>query len=133
MVKTGGSGCVPQERFCTWRDADRSVRPRSTVLTSRSWAKRTNCINGAERRISMSAWPKYPTIYEIDTWVWLAGLREKSGVSTDLSSVPSTDWDAIAKFGFDAVWLMGVWERSPAGIKIANKNESLLNDFRSTL
>jgi hypothetical protein len=40
----------------------------------------------------------------------------------DLSSVPSTEWGAIAKFGFDALWLMGVWERSPAGIAIANKN-----------
>ena len=28
---------------------------------------------------------------------------------------------------------MGVWERSPAGIAIANRNESLLNDFRRAL
>src|SRR6266581_9469409 len=81
----------------------------------------------------MSVWPKYPTIYEIDTWVWLAGLSQKSGVSTDLSSVPSTDWDAIADLGFDAVWLMGVWERSPAGIAIANHNPNLLADFRRAL
>ena len=81
----------------------------------------------------MSVWPKYPTIYEIDTWVWLASLSQESGVSTDLSSVPSTDWDAIAKLGFDAVWLMGVWERSPAGIAIANQNNGLLDDFRRAL
>ena len=31
--------------------------------------------------------------------------------------------------GVDAVWFMGVWERSPAGIDIANKNEGLLADF----
>jgi glycosidase len=68
-------------------------------------------------------------LYEIDTWVWLSSLSEKSGTTTDLSSVPSADWDAIAKFGFDAVWLMGVWERSPAGIAIANRNNGLLDDF----
>ena len=81
----------------------------------------------------MPAWPKYPTIYEIDTWTWLSSLKEKSGMSTELSSVPSEEWDAIAKLGFDAVWLMGVWERSPAGIAIANRNQGLLDDFRRAL
>jgi hypothetical protein len=47
--------------------------------------------------------------------------------------VPEAEWDAIAKFGFDAVWFMGVWERSPAGIAIANQNENLLDDFRAAL
>jgi glycosidase len=31
------------------------------------------------------------------------------------------------------VWLMGVWERSPAGIAIANQNQDLLADFRRAL
>ena len=56
-----------------------------------------------------------------------------SGATLDLSCVPSAEWDAIATYGFDAVWLMGVWERSPAGIAIANRNENLLNDFRRAL
>jgi glycosidase len=81
----------------------------------------------------MPNWPKYPTIYEIDTWVWLSSLSEKSGASIDLNSVPAEEWAAIAAYGFDAVWLMGVWERSPAGIAIANRNENLLNDFRRVL
>jgi hypothetical protein len=50
-----------------------------------------------------------------------------------LSSVPSAEWDAIAKLGFDAVWLMGVWERSPAGIAIANRDNNLLENFRRAL
>ena len=81
----------------------------------------------------MSAWPRYPTLYEINTWVWLSELSLKAGIPVDLSSVPSAEWDGIAKFGFDAVWFMGVWERSPAGIAIANRNENLLNDFRLAL
>jgi hypothetical protein len=62
----------------------------------------------------MSPWPRF--------WVWLSELSKKAGKQVDLGSVPAADWDAIAAIGFDAVWLMGVWERSPAGIAIANQN-----------
>ncbi len=81
----------------------------------------------------MSKWPRYPTIYEINSWVWLSDLGNKFGRSLDLGSVPSSEWDAIADYGFDAVWLMGVWERSPAGIAVANQNKNLLDDFRRAL
>jgi hypothetical protein len=72
-------------------------------------------------------------LYEINTWVWLAELAVKTRTPIDLSSVPSSEWDAIAALGFDAVWLMGVWERSSAGIAIANQNPNLLADFRRAL
>jgi glycosidase len=73
-------------------------------------------------------------LYEINTWVWLADVAKKTGgAAVDLGSVPAAEWDAIAAFGFDAVWFMGVWERSPAGIAIANRNENLLADFRRAL
>ena len=78
----------------------------------------------------MSAWPQCPTLYEINTWVWLSELRLKLGRSVDFNSVPSAEWDTIAKFGFDTVWFMGVWERSPAGIAITNQNKNLVDDFR---
>ncbi len=83
--------------------------------------------------MTKSVWPPYPTLYEINTWVWLCELSQKTGASVDLSSVPRAEWDAIARFGFDAVWLMGVWERSPAGVAIANQNERLVDDFRRAL
>ena len=79
------------------------------------------------------AWPQNTTIYEINSWVWLFELSQQSGTALDLSSVPNAEWDAIAGFGFDAVWLMGIWERSPAGIAIANRNISLQEDFRRAL
>jgi hypothetical protein len=82
---------------------------------------------------AMSAWPRYPTMYEINTWIWLFELSQKYGKNVDLSSVPSAEWDAIAACGFDSVWFMGVWERSPAGIAIANQNKGLLDDFRRAL
>jgi Alpha amylase, catalytic domain len=81
----------------------------------------------------LSGWPRYPTIYEINPRVWLSELSERVGNPVTLSSVPPAEWDAIAKFRFDGVWLMGIWERSPAGIAIANRNNSLLDDFKRAL
>ena len=81
----------------------------------------------------MNPWPKHPVIYEINTWVWLHELSVKYHTLITLQAVPEEEWDAIGDLGMDAVWFMGVWERSPAGIDIANKNEGLLADFRRAL
>src|SRR5215467_2712772 len=80
-----------------------------------------------------STWPRFPYLYEINAWVWLSELGQRYSKNITFSSVPPAEWDAIAEYGFDAVWFMGVWERSPAGIVIANKNASLLESFRSAL
>ena len=81
----------------------------------------------------MKAWSSHPVIYEINTWVWLRELAQKHRQALTLATVPEAEWDAIAALGFDAVWLMGVWERSPAGIEIAMRNRGLLDDFRRAL
>src|SRR6478752_5144104 len=89
----------------------------------------------AKSRIPPEAavWPRFPNIYEINTWVWLFDLSRKYLAHIDLSCVPDSEWEVIAGYGFDAVWLMGVWERSPLGISVANKNEDLLKSFRQAL
>ena len=81
----------------------------------------------------MKTWPMHPFIYEINTWVWLGELSRTYKRPVNLATVPEQEWDVIASFGFDAVWFMGVWERSPAGIAIANQNKGLLEDFRRAL
>ena len=48
----------------------------------------------------ISVWSKYPSVYEINTWVWLSEMSQKYGVIVDLFSVPSAEWDAIA-----ALWI----------------------------
>ncbi|HUJ18011.1 MAG TPA: alpha-amylase family glycosyl hydrolase [Nitrospirota bacterium] len=80
----------------------------------------------------MRTWPRHPVIYEINTWVWLRELSLKYRKPVDLATVPEQEWGAIAH-GFDAVWFMGVWERSPAGIGISMRNKGLLDDFKRAL
>lgn len=81
----------------------------------------------------MKPWPKYPIIYLINTWVWLNELGNGKKSPVTLATVPKSEWDAIAALGIDAVWFMGVWERSPAGIAVSMGNQGLLDDFRRAL
>jgi glycosidase len=74
----------------------------------------------------------HPYVYEINTEVWLSELRPRLS-EPGLAGVPAAEWDAIAALGFDAVWLMGVWERSPAGIAVALRNDALMASFRAAL
>jgi len=81
----------------------------------------------------MNSWPKRPIIYEINTWVWLQELGRNQKAPVTLATVPKSEWDAIAALGCDAVWFMGVWERSSAGIAVSMRNQGLLDDFRRAL
>lgn len=75
----------------------------------------------------------HPVIYEINTWVWLGELSRQYKRTVTLDAVPAPEWDALADMGIDALWLMGVWERSPAGIRIVAQDEGLVADFKGTL
>ena len=63
----------------------------------------------------MDKWPAHPVIYEINTWVWLHELSRRYQTPITLANVPDAEWDALTSCSPDAVWLMGVWERSPRG------------------
>ena len=79
------------------------------------------------------AWPRDPVIYEVNTAIWLQSLSRLAARRVTLADVGSSDWDAVTPEGIDAVWLMGVWERSPAGLAIATANQELMASFREAL
>jgi len=81
----------------------------------------------------MSPWPRNPVIYEINAWTWLRELSRKHRRAVTLETIPVKEWDALASWGFHAVWLMGVWERSPADIRLARAHQGLQADFRRAL
>lgn len=81
----------------------------------------------------MSALPPGPVIHEVNTWVWLRELSRRTGRPTTLADVPKDAWDEVTPHGVDAVWLMGVWERSPAGLAIALADPGLRASFAEAL
>ncbi|MFE2428173.1 alpha-amylase [Streptomyces sp. NPDC059373] len=81
----------------------------------------------------MTGWPDQPVIYEVNTLIWLGELSRRHGRPVTLGDVPAVAWDEVALPGVDAVWLMGVWERSPAGLRIALRDDALQASFRDAL
>jgi glycosidase len=75
----------------------------------------------------------HPLLFEINTLVWLNELSQSYGKALDLGSVPPEIWDGVSRTGAQAVWLMGVWERSPQCIRISGSNAGNLKDFHRAL
>jgi glycosidase len=75
---------------------------------------------------------RQPLIYEINTWAWLTALSRRYSRPITLESIPMEVYDALAGWGFDAIWLMGVWERSPAARELARRPQTL-GEYRRAL
>ncbi|MDW7758292.1 MAG: alpha-amylase family glycosyl hydrolase, partial [Desulfuromonadales bacterium] len=53
------------------------------------------------------------------TYVWLDQLSSRYGRAiTRLDAIPDEELDRLARWGFTSLWLIGLWERSPASRKI---------------
>lgn len=76
---------------------------------------------------------KNPLILEINTWTWLSELTLKYDQAITLLDVPAGEWDEIQLRGFDLVWLMGVWRRSPAGLQIALQHPGIIDACQHAL
>jgi hypothetical protein len=81
----------------------------------------------------MTNWPKNPTLYEINAWAWLEQLSRQAGQAVTLGSVPQAELERIASYGFDGVWLMGVWQRSVDGRRVAREHPGLQGEYRKAL
>src|SRR5437660_8526702 len=79
------------------------------------------------------SWRGRPVIHEIDTAAWLHDVGRVVGHDVTLADVPGDSWDAVCLPGVDAVWLMGVWERSPAARAVAVAGPNNLAEFQSVL
>ena len=81
----------------------------------------------------MNSWPRHPTVYEINAWVWLNELGRAHERRVTLGDVPRAELERLAAQGFNAVWLMGVWERSPGARAGARTDPSLRAEYARTL
>ncbi len=82
--------------------------------------------------IKHQPWQPNPKIYEINTWPWLKYLSEIYNKPVTLQNIPEEIYRKNINL-FDAIWLMGVWERSPASKKIAFENPDLQNEYHKAL
>ena len=85
------------------------------------------------RKSSAFVYRAHPHLYEINTWAWLEELSANLGRKIGLRDVPDSEWDSIASFGFDFVWLMGVWERSPVGRRFFQTDAASFTGFDAAL
>ncbi|MBN1960012.1 MAG: alpha-amylase [Deltaproteobacteria bacterium] len=69
-------------------------------------------------------------IYEINTLVWLVELSERYEQEITLANVPEHEWDVLKAYHFNAVWLMGVWKRSPRGRALAKEHADVVDECR---
>jgi glycosidase len=72
---------------------------------------------------------KHPHLYEINTWLWLDELSKRAGRRITLGEIPENEWDRLAALGFDLVWLMGVWQRSPLARRLARQDPNDQHEF----
>jgi hypothetical protein len=57
-----------------------------------------------------AALPRYPSLIEINTRVWLHRLSREAGRPITLAEVDDAILDDLARLGFDWVWLLSVWQ-----------------------
>ena len=77
--------------------------------------------------------PLYPSLYQINTRVWLSEVSRALGRATTLADIPDSALDRVADLGFDWVWLLSVWQTGPAGRQMSRTNPEWRREFLDTL
>ena len=75
----------------------------------------------------------YPSLYQINTRVWLTGLSGRLGRHATLDDVPDDALDRVAQMGFDWVWLLSVWQTGLAGQRVSRSKPAWRKEFAETL
>ena len=77
--------------------------------------------------------PKYPSLYQINTRVWLTELSLNLDRRATLDDIPDTELDRLAEMGFDWIWFLSVWCTGELGRKVSRENPEFRHDFEETL
>jgi hypothetical protein len=75
----------------------------------------------------------HPSLYQVNTRVWLTELSRSLGRPATLDDVPDAELDRLAETGFDWVWFLSVWQTGPAAQAISRENPEWRREFRETL
>src|SRR5438094_5076885 len=74
-----------------------------------------------------------PSLYQINTRVWLTDLSRTLGRPATLDDIPDAELDRLAKMGFDWVWFLSVWQTGPAAQRVSRANAEWRREFQETL
>ena len=75
----------------------------------------------------------YPSLYQVNTRVWLTELSQKLGRSATLDDIPDSDLEHLANQGFNWIWFLSVWQTGSESQKIARSLPELRKEFLETL
>ncbi len=75
----------------------------------------------------------YPSLYQINTRVWLTELSQQLGKPATLDDIRDSELDRLAEMGFEWVWLLSVWQTGTAAQRISRTNPEWRKEFEETL
>ncbi len=81
----------------------------------------------------MPRWSANPVLLELNAWTWLNRLQGDHPQPMTLGTVPQEELERLAGIHPDAIWLMGVWERSPRARSIALQDAEVMKKCRAAL
>src|SRR5215469_4279433 len=81
----------------------------------------------------MAAAPRYPTLFQINTRVWLQRLSEQAGRRITLADIDDATIESFADRGFDWIWLLSVWQTGAAGRAVSRANPQWRAEFKAVL
>jgi Alpha amylase, catalytic domain len=76
---------------------------------------------------------RYPSLFQINTRVWLERLSREAGRRVTLSEIDDTTIDGFAEQGFDWIWLLSVWQIGTAGRAVSRGNPQWRAEFQTVL
>ena len=76
---------------------------------------------------------QYPSLYEINTRVWLRAISQMLGRPATFDDIPDQELDKLAQKGFDWVWFLGIWQTGGAGRAVSRNNPAWRAEFREVL
>jgi glycosidase len=76
---------------------------------------------------------RYPSLYQINTRVWLTDLSRQLGRRATLDDIPDAELDRLAGMGFDWIWLLSVWQTGPGAQQVSRTNPEWRREFHETL
>jgi glycosidase len=77
--------------------------------------------------------PRYPSLYQVNTRVWLTEAALRLGRPATLDDFSDHQLDQWAEMGFDWIWLLSVWQTGPAARLVSRCNADWRKEFQETL